>query len=137
MNVIKYEVEKIEPVGLSFSGVKEIVDTSGFEPLEVKIKKMMLAGQVATIRANLYDSYEIKEMYDSIPDVVDDQYDDLEEVNAKIARINEIRAQIYARKFAANADNKASGEPKEVPEGKNISPTPKSSNTQDIEGSEA
>lgn len=137
MNVVKYEVETIKPVGLSFSGVKEIVDTSGFEPLEVKIKKMLLAGQVASIRANLYDSYEIKEMYDSIPDVVDDQYDDLEEVNAKIARINEIRAQIYARKFGANASNKASGEPKEVSEGKNISPTKKSSQTDDIEGSKA
>lgn len=137
MNVVKYEVEKIEPVGLSFSGVREIVDTSGFEPLEVKIKKMMLAGQVASIRANLYDSYEIKEMYDSIPDVVDDQYDDLEEVNSKIARINEIRAQIYSRKFGANAPNKASGEPKEVSEGKNISSQKKSSKTDDIEGSKA
>lgn len=137
MNVVKYEVEKIEPVALSFSGVKEIVDTSGFEPLEVKIKKMMLAGQVATIRANLYDSYEIKEMYDSIPDVVDDQYDDLEEVNSKIARINEIRAQIYSRKFGANAPNNASGEPKEVSEGKNISSQKKSSKTDDIEGSKA
>lgn len=137
MDVLKYEVEKIKPVGLSFSGVKEIVDTSGFEPLEVKIKKMLLAGQVASIRANLYDSYEIREMYDSIPDVVDDQYDDLEEVNSKIARINEIRAEIYKRKFSANAENKPSGESKEEREGKNISSTPKSSHTQDIEVSEA
>lgn len=137
MNVVRYEVETQKPVGLSFTGVKEIVDTSGFEPLEVKIKKMLLAGQVASIRANLYDSYEIKEMYDSIPDVVDDQYDDLEEVNSKIARINEIRAQIYARKFGANAPNKVAGEPKEVPEGKNISPIKKSSQKDDIEGSKA
>lgn len=137
MDVLKYEVEKIKPVGLSFSGVKEIVDTSGFEPLEVKIKKMLLAGQVASIRANLYDSYEIREMYDSIPDVVDDQYDDLEEVNAKIARINEIRAEIYSRKFGANAPNKGSGESKEVLEGKNISPSPKSSQKDDIEASKA
>lgn len=137
MDVVRYEVETLKPSGVSFKNVKEIVDTSGFEPLEVKIKKMMLAGQVASIRANLYDSYEIKEMYDSIPDIVDDQYDDLEEVNSKLARINEIRAQIYARKFSANADNKASGEPKEDKEGKNISPAPKSSHTQDIEGSEA
>lgn len=137
MNVVRYEVETLKPSGVSFKNVKEIVDTSGFEPLEVKIKKMMLAGQVASIRANLYDSYEFKEMYDSIPDVVDDQYDDLEEVNAKIARINEIRAEIYARKFSANADNKASGEPKEEKEGKTISPASKSSHTQDIEASKA
>ena len=137
MDIVRYEVEKSNPVGLSFSGVKEIIDTSGFEPLEVKIKKMLLAGQVASIRANLYDSYEIREMYDSIPDVVDDQYDDLEEVNAKIARINEIRAQIYARKFSAKAENKPSDEPKEVTEGKNISPSPKSSKTDDLEGSKA
>lgn len=137
MNVVRYEVETLKPSGVSFKNVKEIVDTSGFEPLEVKIKKMLLAGQVASIRANLYDSYEFKEMYDSIPDVVDDQYDDLEEVNAKIARINEIRAQIYARKFSANAENKASGELKEEKEGKNISSHPKSSHTQDIEASEA
>ncbi len=137
MNVVKYEVETIKPVGLSFSGVKEVVDTSGFEPLEVKIKKMLLAGQVASIRANLYDSYEIREMYDSIPDVVDDQYDDLEEVNSKIARINEIRAEIYSRKFGANAPNKASGEPKEVSEGKNISSQKKSSKTDDTEDSKA
>lgn len=136
MNVVRYEVETLKPSGVSFKNVKEIVDTSGFEPLEVKIKKMMLAGQVASIRANLYDSYEIKEMYDSIPDVVDDQYDDLEEVNAKIARINEIRAEIYARKFSANAEKKPSGEPKEEKEGKNISSPLKSSETQDIEGSE-
>lgn len=137
MNVVRYEAESLKPSGVSFKNVKEIVDTSGFEPLEVKIKKMLLAGQVATIRANLYDSYEFKEMYDSIPDVVDDQFDDLEEVNAKIARINEIRAQIYARKFSANAENKPSGESKGDKEGKNISPAPKSSHTQDIEASEA
>lgn len=132
-----YSGEEFSPNKLSFRDVKEIVDTSGFEPLEVKIKRMLLAGQVASIRSSLYDSYEIKEMYDSIPDVVDDQYDDMEEVNAKIARINEIRAQIYNRKFGANAPNKASGEPKEVSEGKNISPTKKSSKTDDIEGSKA
>lgn len=137
MNVVRYELEALKPSGVSYKDVKEIVDTSGFEPLEVKIKKMLLAGQVANIRANLYDSYEFKEMYDSIPDVVDDQYDDFEEVNAKIARINEIRAQIYARKFSANAENKACGESKDVKEGKNISPAPKSSHTQDIEVSEA
>lgn len=137
MNVVRYEVETLQPNCVSFKDCKEIVDTSGFEPLEVKIKKMLLAGQVASIRANLYDSYEIREMYDSIPDVVDDQYDDLEEVNAKIARINEIRAEIYSRKFGANAPNKASGESKEVTEGKNISPPKKSSKTDDIEGSEA
>lgn len=137
MNVVRYEVETLKPSGVSFKNVKEIVDTSGFEPLEVKIKKMMLAGQVASIRANLYDSYEIKEMYDSIPDIVDDQYDDLEEVNSKLARINEIRAQIYARKFSANAENKPSGESKEVSEGKNISPSSKSSKTDDLESSQA
>ncbi len=137
MDIVRYSVETNKPVGLSFTAVKEIVDTSGFEPLEVKIKRMLLAGQVATIRANLYDSYEIKEMYDSIPDVVDDQYDDLEEVNWKIARINEIRAEIYARKFGANASNKSAGESKEVTEGKNISPIKKSSQMDDIEGSKA
>lgn len=103
MKMKTYKIEVLEPRLLSFKGVKEIVDTSGFEPLEVKIKKMMLAGQVASIRANLYDSYEIREMYENVPDVVDDQYDDLEEVNAKIAKINEIRAKIYARKMGANA----------------------------------
>ena len=137
MEMKKYSCEIVIPNSLSFKNVKELVDTSGFEPLEVKIKKMLLAGQVACIRANLYDSYEIKEMYDAIPDVVDDQCADLEEVNAKIGRINEIRAEIYARKFSANAENKPSGESKEVKEGKNISPMPKSSQTQDIEASEA
>lgn len=113
MKMRTYKIEELEPRPLSFKGVKEIVDTSGFEPLEVKIKKMMLAGQVANIRANLYDSYEIREMYENVPDVVDDQYDDLEEVNAKIAQINEIRAKIYARKFGADAPKKGVEEPEE------------------------
>lgn len=113
MKMKTYKIEELEPRPLSFEGVKEIVDTSGFEPLEVKIKKMMLAGQVASIRANLYDSYEIREMYENVPDVVDDQYDDLEEVNAKIEQINAIRAQIYARKFGANAPKTAVEEPEE------------------------
>lgn len=113
MKMKTYKIEELEPRPLSFEGVKEIVDTSGFEPLEVKIKKMMLAGQVASIRANLYDSYEIREMYENIPDVVDDQYDDLEEVNAKIEKINEIRAKIYAKKFGANAPKKDVEEPEE------------------------
>lgn len=113
MKMKTYKIEELEPRPLSFQGVKEIVDTSGFEPLEVKIKKMMLAGQVASIRANLYDSYEIREMYENIPDVVDDQYDDLEEVNAKIEQINEIRAKIYARKFGAKAPKTDVEEPEE------------------------
>lgn len=133
MKMKTYKIEELEPRPLSFEGVKEIVDTSGFEPLEVKIKKMLLAGQVASIRANLYDSYEIREMYENVPDVVDDQYDDLEEVNEKIAQINAIRAQIYARKFGADAPKEGADVPEKSSEGKNIVPREKSSKNDDLE----
>ena len=75
-----YKSEELQPVGVTFKGVKSIVDTSGFMPLESKIKQFMLNGQIANLRSSLFDSYDFREMFDSIPEIVDDAFDDLEEV---------------------------------------------------------
>ena len=37
--------------GLSFKDVKKITDTTGFEPLDVKIKRFMLSGEMARLHS--------------------------------------------------------------------------------------
>lgn len=84
--------------GLDFSNVKKITDTAGFEPLDVKLKRFMISGEVAQFHRSLFDSYDYREMFSAVPDFQFDEEDEIEETTAKVKAILEKRAEIIARK---------------------------------------
>lgn len=103
----KYTIERLNGgdtiEGISFKDVPYKVDTAGFEPLDCKIKRFMLSGEIAQFSKSMFDSNDYREMMSSIPDVVTDEFDDIEETKAKVKLIIAKRNEIYARKLAAKA----------------------------------
>lgn len=100
----KYTIDRLEKTeGVSFSDTPYKVDTAGFEPLDCKIKRFMLSGEIAQFSKSMFDSNDYKEMMSVIPDVVTDEFDDIEETKAKVKALVAKRNEIYARKMAAIA----------------------------------
>lgn len=100
----KYTIDRLEKSkGVSFSDTPYKVDTAGFEPLDCKIKRFMLSGEIAQFSKSMFDSNDYKEMMSEIPDVVTDEFDDIEETKAKVKALVAKRNEIYARKMAAIA----------------------------------
>lgn len=110
------------PKGLSFVGVKKITDTSGFEPLDVKIKRFMLSGEIARLHESMFDSYDFREMFDDMPQVEYDGDEDIEETREKIAVLMNRKREIIARKFAQK--NPATPENSKGSEGKPVEVVP-------------
>ena len=106
----KYTIDRLgKTQGISFKDVPYKVDTAGFEPLDCKIKRFMLSGEIAQFSKSMFDSNDYKEMMSSIPDVVTDEFDDIEETKAKVKALVAKRNEIYARKMAAyDAEQKES-----------------------------
>lgn len=96
----KCEIDRVEPIPLSFEGVERVTDTAGFEPLQTKIKRFILSGEVARLKAQEFDSFDYKQMMEGIPDAPYDPDDDLEELSEKIRQVSINQAQILARKRA-------------------------------------
>lgn len=95
----KYVLDVLEsPVGEDYSEVDYIVETAGFEPLETKIKRFMLGGMMTKLYAEQFDSNDYQRMFEEIPLVYAELGDDIEDLQAKIQRYNEIKAQIIAEK---------------------------------------
>lgn len=100
----KYTIDRLEKTeGVSFSDIPYKVDTSGFEPLDCKIKRFILSGQIAQFGKSMFDSNDYKEMMAAVPDVVTDEFDDIEETKAKVRALVAKRNEIYAKKMAAYA----------------------------------
>lgn len=100
----KYTIDRLSKTdGLSFKDTPYKVDTAGFEPLDCKIKRFMLSGEIAQFSKSMFDSNDYKEMMSAIPDVVTDEFDDIEETKAKVKALVAKRNEIYARKMAAIA----------------------------------
>lgn len=100
----KYTIDRLEKTdGVSFSDIPYKVDTAGFEPLDCKIKRFILSGQIAQFSKSMFDSNDYKEMMSAVPDVVVDDSDDIEEVKAKVRALVAKRNEIYSRKMAAIA----------------------------------
>lgn len=100
----KYTIDRLAKIeGVSFSDTPYKVDTAGFEPLDCKIKRFILSGQIAQFSKSMFDSNDYKEMMSAVPDVVADDFDDIEEVKAKVRALVAKRNEIYARKMAAYA----------------------------------
>lgn len=104
--------------GLSFKGVKKITDTTGFEPLDVKIKRFMLSGEIARLHSSQFDSYDLREMFSNVPAVEYDGDEDIEETRDKILTLMAKRREILSRKKNPATPDKLTDEALASPEEK-------------------
>lgn len=77
---------------------KILVDTAGFVPLEVRIKQMLLSGEMAKINAEMYDSDDWRYMYDNVNQNALEVGDDVEDVASKLSLVLKRRNEILASK---------------------------------------
>lgn len=98
-------IELCKPLGASFDTEEMrlydldnsyIVDTKGFVPLEVKFKRFEQGGILAQLRADEFSSSDYREMYLS-PDMEINQWDDLEDIQNKLALQQEFRQKILSK----------------------------------------
>lgn len=108
----KYTLDSInqKDLCLSFKGVKREVSILGFEPLDCKIKRFLLSGEMAQFTKNMFDTHDYEEMYSVIPDVSYEMDDDIEETREKIQLLMKKRSEIMARKLAALKEREKTGE---------------------------
>lgn len=79
-------------------GNKIYVDTAGFVPLEVRIKKMILAGEQAKFSAEMFDSSDWEYMYSDVPSTSVSISDEVEELQTKLQMVQARQREILERK---------------------------------------
>lgn len=77
---------------------KVLVDTAGFVPLEVRIKQMLLSGEMSKINSSMYDSDDWRYMYDNINQNALEVGDDIEDVASKLSQVMKRRNEILSSK---------------------------------------
>lgn len=97
-----------------------IVETAGFVPLEVKMKRFEQAGLRAQFREQDFDSQDYRDMYLN-PDVQIYPSDDLEQVQEKLNLQAQIYNEIIQRKKNIKLGETAEGEAESVQPSQNSS----------------
>ena len=97
---------------------KVLVDTAGFVPLEVRIKQMLLSGEMSKINSSMYDSDDWRYMYDNINQNALEVGDDIEDVASKLSLVMKRREEILQSKGLLNVVSE-SEESSEASEQKN------------------
>lgn len=83
----------------------DICETAGFEPLEVKIKRMEQNGLIAQLNHSMFTSHDLRDIYLNHPDFDITPEDDEEEIYEKIQARNE-----YIEKLQREYIAKSTGE---------------------------
>lgn len=106
MKVWKYEIHKPDEITLSDYELAErrkdnveLVDTAGFEPLKVKMQRMIENGIINRLYSDDFDIDDVTKMY------MDDDYkitseDDLEDIQEKL-----LRRAMFVENLRQNYDN--------------------------------
>lgn len=79
----------------------DIVETAGFEPLEVKFKRLEQNGLVARLSSDMFNSHDYREIYLNQPDLDIDPEDEIEDISEKLAARQELIKTVQAKKLAA------------------------------------
>lgn len=98
---MEYSINVRKPMTSKWTENKElnpcIVETAGFEPLEVKMQRFLQAGVKAQFREDQFTSHELRDMY-LTPNCEVLPSDDLETVAEKLEMQNAIRMKILSEK---------------------------------------
>lgn len=106
MKVWIYEIHKPDEITLSDYELEErkkdnveLVDTAGFEPLKVKMQRMIENGIINRLYSDDFDTDDVTKMY------MDDDYkitseDDLEDIHEKL-----LRRAMFVENLRQNYDN--------------------------------
>lgn len=84
-------------VGAKVGGDK-LVDTSGFIPLDIRMKQIDIANMQRKLALASYDYHETEELYDD--DIIPSPYDDISEIKEKIDLYNQRKRDFLAAKYA-------------------------------------
>lgn len=82
--------------GLSFKGVKKIVDTAGFEDVKTKIKRFLVSGMEARLKSTMFDASDLREIYEEVP-IVFEVGDDIDDIKLKLQKVKEKQIEVYKR----------------------------------------
>lgn len=82
--------------GLSFKGVKKIVDTAGFEDVKTKIKRFLVSGMEARLKSTMFDASDLREIYEEVP-IVFEVGDDIDDIKLKLQKVKEKQIQVFKR----------------------------------------
>lgn len=86
----------------------DICETAGFEPLEVKIKRMEQNGLVAQLTGNDFSSHDLRDIYLNHPEFDITPEDEEEEIYEKLQMrqeyINKMKAEILAKSNGVNVE---------------------------------
>lgn len=83
--------------GTELKNKEKLVDTSGFVPLEIRMKKIDIATAQRKLELAAFDYHDTEELYND--DVIFSKYDSLEELQSKIDLYNDKKKKILASKF--------------------------------------
>lgn len=103
--------------GTELENKEKLVDTSGYVPLDIRMKKIDIATAQRKLELASYDYHDTEELYND--DVIFSKYDSLEELQAKIDSYNEKKKKLLASKFAeyrAKREATRTQEPKPNPQ---------------------
>lgn len=84
--------------GTTLKNNEILVDTSGFVPLDIRLKKIDIASAQRKLALAAFDYHEAQELFDD--DIIFSPYDDLEDLNSKL--------EIYTKKRNEILQSKAS-----------------------------
>lgn len=95
--------KQLEALGADLSvGNELIVETAGFEPLEVKIKRLEQNGIVAALNKSDFTSSDLREMWLN-PDFEITPEDDIEDVYEKLNGLREYQEEIKKKVYERNS----------------------------------
>lgn len=99
-----YHEKWVKPEGYD----EKIVETAGFVPLEVRFQRLIESGQQMRLRAEEFDSVDMRKIY------LDDEYriepdDELEEIYAKMAARKAFVESLRTKKSKSDNDNDLNG----------------------------
>lgn len=83
--------------GTKLENTEKLVDTSGFVPLDIRMKKIDIATAQRKLELASFDYHDTAELYND--DVIFSKYDSLEELQEKIETYNKKKKELLASKF--------------------------------------
>lgn len=83
---------------------KKLVDTAGFVPLDVRIKKFLLAGEQYKLSAEMFDSDDWRYMFNNINDTALEVGDEVEEIQSKMQVVLARQHELLVKKGLIKTD---------------------------------
>lgn len=120
--------------GTTLKNNEIMVDTSGFVPLDIRLKKLDIAAAQRKLALAAFDYHESQELFDD--DIIFSPYDDLEDLNSKLEIYTKKRNEIIQKKAGEFLAAKAEKARRDSEKSQKVSPPSNPTQTNSGETSE-